>query len=406
MAARGFSWRALLLALGMSLPAAADPPTPEPTEERLVRLIHALASSNKSAASIAASQLDCSDSNPVFLERAAKTPATVKEARGMLEHPTPIVRHVAAAILATAGERGSAVRRKLKWAARDCGEGFARLLGTQAPEDLREALVLGTLETSADAQKALQPQLVYRQGIWEPVTAGPMTGPARWNPLLPEAKPLQTETKAVQLHGGCDTSFWALRVNGPAPENLDLALSRKLETRPIQEATPEHQASIRNALKAQASQELGLMKQQLPGENAGDAKPATSWTEARPPQKARAWCSPVSDSERLCYARQDRTMRDTKGSSPEPYRCTSTFWLRGDATRMRITHASRLCTPQEGQELPIEKPLGTLELEGRIYWLISVHEPSVPRGLLELWEPRADGMRLVVPLTHQMGTCD
>jgi hypothetical protein len=284
----------------------------------------------------------------------------------------------------------------------------------KAPEDLTKSLVLATLDRSGDEQKTVKPRLVYRQGSWEPIRE-PVTGPAQWFPLSPKARVLQTETKPVQFQGGCETPFWALRVTGETGEKEELhtglASSRKLELQPIQKAPGKLQAAVQEALKIQAPTELRLLKQQLQDRKTNDEVPSTEWTQVQRPPEERARCAPVTGPEWICYTRQQRELKATNGSAPVSHQCTSLFWLRGSDTAMRIIHASREClivTPVE-EPMPMEEPpiirepLGALRLEGHPYWLISTSQGP---GGYELWEARAEGMRLLTTVRHEWGACD
>ncbi|AKJ01136.1 hypothetical protein ATI61_114154 [Archangium gephyra] len=458
----GRAWRALLLALGLSLPAgAAGPESPkpdaaelfrryvsdkdeptrqalsalgpdaaitilgtpdpnvtasrrdqllselDPPEERLVRLFRALGSKNKAAADLAATLLTCNDGNALYLERAAKTPATVEEARRLLGHPTPVVRQLAAALLTAAGQRGGDIQRELKGGLLQCREYLQPLFGQNAQEeDVTKELVLATLDSSGDEQKVVEPRLVYRKGRWEPL-AGPLTAPSQWFVLTPKARTLQTEKTSVLVPSGCDTRFWALRATGEAESVFEgLAASRKLEFQRLQQGPDKLQAAVKDALKLQSAAELKLLKEQLRNQAASAEEPSTAWTRARRPSDERAQCSPVTGTEWICYARQERELRATNGAEPLSHLCRSLFWLRGNESAMRIIQSSREClviSEEMEREDNVRKPLGAMMLEGHPYWVLST---SFGPGGFELWEARADGMHLVAPIRYQWGACD
>src|SRR6187549_2453691 len=118
--ARGGSWWALPLMLGLNPPAVAADSSPA-AEENIVRLFRVLSSRDAHVSSMAVARgPQCSEYTLTALERAAKTPATVNEARRLLAHPTPFVRALAAAVLTTAGERGREAQREMKWATLHC----------------------------------------------------------------------------------------------------------------------------------------------------------------------------------------------------------------------------------------------------------------------------------------------
>ncbi|HEX5747554.1 MAG TPA: hypothetical protein VFZ09_15010 [Archangium sp.] len=463
---RGFtagpSWRALLLALGLSLPAvAAEPEPPRPDaaglfrryasdkdeparqalsalgpdaaitilgtpgpditasrreqmlseigspENRLSWLFRALGSKNKAAADLAATLLTCNDGNAIYLERAAKTPATVEEARRLLGHPTPVVRQLSAAILTAAGQRGGDIQRELKWGLIQCRENLQPLFGQNAQEeDVTKELVLATLDSSGDEQKVVEPKLVYRKGRWEPL-AGPLTAPSQWFVLTPKARTLQTEKTSVLLPSGCDTRFWALRVKGETEGVFEgLAASRKLEFQSLQQGPDKLQAAVKDALKVRSAAELKLLKEQLRHQAASAEQPSTAWTQTRRPADERAQCSPVAGTEWICYARQERELRATNGAEPLSHLCRSLFWLRGNESAMRIIESSREClviSEEMEREDNVREPLGAMMLEGHPYWVLSTRFGP---GGFELWEAQADGMKRVSPLRYQWGACD
>lgn len=394
----------------LGLPLAEDGPDPstrkaildalQPTEERVVRLLHALGSNDARAARMAEQLFDCRDLQPAFFERAAKNRATVKQAWRLLNHPTPLTRHLAAGVLMAAGERGPVVRREVKWGALECKEGFEPLL--KAQREPRDGVFLAVSQG-----RSVSPLTVYRQGGWEPVLPGPGSGPSQWFPILPEAPPVRTRTKAVEYPGGCDTRYWALPlVDQESPNTLHLALSQKTEVRPIPEAPAELQSALQGAVKAHAADELRALTKHLPDSgNSGDEDPTAAWKELHPPQDARARCLPVTDSEWLCHATQERQLRSAKEADAPVLTCQSRFWLRGGATAMRIVQSSRDCSDPS-----VEIPFGRLEaeaalmLEGRAWWLLSNRGGFIDGD--ELWGPRGDSMERVATLFTHPETCD
>ncbi|WP_375766287.1 hypothetical protein NR798_31915 [Archangium gephyra] len=380
----------------------------EPTDERLVRLFRALVSDDASAAKQAEALSDCKDAGPAFFARAAKNRATVKEASRLLEHSTPRIRHLAAGVLLASGERAPAVRREVKWGALECGEGFARLLRSGPKEDPREGVFL-----AGSTGMALVPRLVYRQGGWEPVLLGLVSGPSEWFPILPEAAPIRTQTKAIEYTGSCGTPYQALPLLNQEPPNpTGFALSKKTEARPIAEAPAELQSAIQGVLKAQAPDESRLLAKQLRASSwyTGEEDPTTLWREIRPPQDAPARCLAVTASEWLCHTSQGRELRSKAEPNDPLASCQSRFWLRGSVTAMRIIQASRECTTEGLGDLPppVVEARGALMLEGRAWWLMSVRRPGsdgIGDGD-ELWGPRGNGMERVASLSPHLERCD
>jgi len=393
--------------LGFNPPAAAADSSPPESledlgtaEEYLVRLFRVLSSRDAHVSSMAAEGGQCPENALTALERAAKTPATVNEARRLLEHPTPLVRALAAAVLTTAGERGSEVQREMKWAIQQCPQQFAHLLPAREPEDLSNAVVLGTMITIQPDEQVVHPTMLYRRGGWEPVFEGPVVAPSRWRPALGKPQPFQTKTKAVHAGWNCDATGWVLPVVGPAPEpRQGLVLAGKLESRPIPEAPAELQSAIQGALKAHAPDEHRLLARYLLASTVDTEKdPTTIWTAAGQPHDTRSWCLPTSRSEWLCRAQQRRELRDTQGSGVESQQsCLSLFWLRGNSSAMRILQSSRECAPPFDDNSG-EEPLWALKLEGRDYWLIGETLGTA------LWEPRTAGVRHVGSFSS--GYCD
>ncbi|WP_309895955.1 hypothetical protein [Archangium sp.] len=377
----------------------------EPSDQRLVWLLRSLGSKDPRAARIAAEMADCEDTQVAFLTRAAKTRTTLKEAWRLLNHPTPRIRHLAAGILLAAGERGPVIRREAKWGARDCGEDFASLVRAKAPEDPKDGVFL-----ALGAGNGLLPQLVYRRGGWEPVLPGLVTGPSEWFPILSEAPPVRTRTKAVEYPAACNTRYWALPLLDHKPPNtFEFALSRKTESRPIPPASAELQSAIQGVLKAHAPAEHRLLAKSIledVRDNSG-REPTTVWSDPRPPQDAPARCLLVTEAEWLCHTTQGRELRSK--SEPARARCQSRFWLRGSATAMRLVQSSRQCVTEVDAVLPpVVEAQGALILDGEAWWLMSVVHPDtggIGNGH-ELWGPRGDTPERVSDLFSPMETCD
>jgi hypothetical protein len=301
-----------------------------------------------------------------------------------------------------AGERGAVVRREVKWGALECSEAFTPLLRRQ--EDPRGGVYLGHAQGLA-----IEPRVVYRQEGWEPILPGPVSGPSQWFPIFPDASPVQTRTKSVEYPAGCDTRYWALpMVNQQPPISINVALSQKTETQPIPEAPAELQSTIQGVLKAHAPAEFRQLAKELVS-GTGDTRgedPTALWRESKPPRDGRARCLPLTESEWLCHATQDRELRARKDPDTPRVMSQSRFWLRGSTTAMRIIQASREYVSDTSSDMPLSRveAEGALMLEGRAWWLLSVRGGFLDGH--ELWGPRGDSMERVSGLFPHPQTCD
>lgn len=421
------TWLVCLLGLATlgAAPVEPAPPAPESEEARLVRVLLELSRSSAQERKTGTSfELRCEDVVVRWepLQRVAKNPRALEASRrilGLSFQNDQGPQYVAAAVLASSGDRGSKTRKYLKTAHASCvvpaeKQRFLELLAPFGIQGAHNALAFAVLAPhGAGEPGSIEPLFEYRQGEWEPSLVERMRGPGKWflyshsqkgSLVRHGAVAAKTETELYTTE--CGNSGWGFKVS-KLPGQAWLALSKDLPLNAFTPSPPELRASLDRLTARSPAAVLSAMSW-MP-DSKPTCEPFKAWREVRDANsRLTTLCTgAASEGKRLCYVERLRTFAfGEKGSASACSQwCRSEDWVDMSGEAPRIFRTDHYCQRGEyhlpdsvaptAQYLPGgSHPVVSLVLDGRTYVLTpsTCYEGCNGFGMLEVSEADLRGV--------------